>query len=120
MGFDPPDAGIFDHSSPVSATSTTGYKDFSLHELRAHGVIRAVGVGMNQWEMLRDSARAGNFDCFLLAGRYTLLEQGALHSLMAEYAGQPGLPGAFHPAQVMGRVEGPRVDRSGFAGTGRR
>ena len=58
----------------------------ALHELRAQGIIRAVGVGMNQWEMLREFARAGNFDCFLLAGRYTLLEQGALHSLMADCA----------------------------------
>jgi D-threo-aldose 1-dehydrogenase len=30
---------------------------------------------MNQWQMLYDFAVEGNFDCFLLAGRYTLLEQ---------------------------------------------
>jgi D-threo-aldose 1-dehydrogenase len=54
----------------------------ALHDLRAQGVIGAIGVGMNQWEMLCDFARAGDFDCFLLAGRYTLLEQGALTPLM--------------------------------------
>ena len=37
---------------------------------------------MNQWQMLEDFARAGDFDCFLLAGRYTLLEQEALKSFL--------------------------------------
>ena len=54
----------------------------ALHELRAQGVIGAVGAGMNQWQMLSDFARAGDFDCFMLAGRYTLLEQGALASFL--------------------------------------
>ncbi len=50
----------------------------TLAELRSQGVIRAIGAGMNQWQMLADFARNADFDCFLLAGRYTLLEQGAL------------------------------------------
>jgi len=50
----------------------------TLAELRRQGVIKAVGAGMNQWQMLADFARNADFDCFLLAGRYTLLEQGAL------------------------------------------
>lgn len=54
----------------------------ALHELRAQGVVRAIGLGMNQWQMLCDFARAGDFDCFLLAGRYTLLEQESLHQLL--------------------------------------
>jgi D-threo-aldose 1-dehydrogenase len=49
-----------------------------LDELRSRGVIKAIGAGMNQWEMELRFARNGNFDCFLLAGRYTLLEQTAL------------------------------------------
>jgi D-threo-aldose 1-dehydrogenase len=53
-----------------------------LDALRRDGVIGALGVGINQWQMLEDFARAGDFDCFLLAGRYTLLEQGALASLL--------------------------------------
>ena len=40
-----------------------------LHDLRSQGVIKAIGAGMNQWQMLEDFARAGDFDCFLLAGR---------------------------------------------------
>lgn len=50
----------------------------ALDRLRSDGTIGAVGAGMNQSEMLAEFARNGNFDCFLLAGRYTLLEQGAL------------------------------------------
>jgi D-threo-aldose 1-dehydrogenase len=46
-----------------------------LADLRSQGVIQAVGAGMNQWQMLADFARHADFDCFLLAGRYTLLEQ---------------------------------------------
>ncbi len=51
------------------------------HKLREQGVIRAVSAGMNQPEMLARFAREGDFDCFLLAGRYTLLDQSALHEL---------------------------------------
>lgn len=54
----------------------------ALHELRAQGVVRAIGVGMNGVEPLAAFARAGEFDCFLLAGRYTLLEQGGLDELL--------------------------------------
>ena len=52
-----------------------------VNELRSQGVIKAIGAGMNQWEMLDDFARDGDFDCFLLAGRYTLLEQTSLDFL---------------------------------------
>jgi len=51
------------------------------HQLREQGVIRAVSAGMNQPEMLARFAREGGFDCFLLAGRYTLLDQSALPEL---------------------------------------
>ena len=53
-----------------------------LDELRQQKVVQAIGLGMNQWQMLADFARAGDFDCFLLAGRYTLLEQEPLAELL--------------------------------------
>jgi D-threo-aldose 1-dehydrogenase len=53
----------------------------AIARLREQGVIRGVSAGMNQWEMLADFARAGEFDCCLLAGRYSLLEQEALDEL---------------------------------------
>ncbi len=47
----------------------------ALDRLRAEGTIKAVGAGMNQAEMLVRFAREADFDCFLLAGRYTLLDR---------------------------------------------
>lgn len=58
----------------------------ALDDLRAQGVIKAVGVGINQWQMLSDFVVAGQFDYFLLAGRYTLLEQEPLATLLPECA----------------------------------
>jgi len=57
-----------------------GFK--ALDKLRGEGIIGAVGCGMNQWEMLADFAKHADFDCFLLAGRYTLLDQSALSELL--------------------------------------
>ncbi len=57
-----------------------GYR--ALDELRRAGVISAIGVGLNESDMCTRFARAGDFDCMLLAGRYTLLEQGALAEFM--------------------------------------
>ena len=53
-----------------------------LHELRAQGVVGAVGAGMNQWRMLADLVRETDLDVVLLAGRYTLLDQSALDVLL--------------------------------------
>jgi D-threo-aldose 1-dehydrogenase len=54
----------------------------ALEELRAQGVVRAIGAGMNQSAMLADFARNTDMDVFMLAGRYTLLEQHALDDLL--------------------------------------
>ncbi|MCF8566834.1 aldo/keto reductase [Alicyclobacillus tolerans] len=54
----------------------------ALSELRSQGVISAVGAGMNQSAMLTRFALEGEFDCFLLAGRYTLLDQTAMADLL--------------------------------------
>jgi len=53
-----------------------------LHELRDQGVIKAIGVGVNEVDVCMEFAQAGEFDFFLLAGRYTLLEQGALDDFL--------------------------------------
>jgi D-threo-aldose 1-dehydrogenase len=50
----------------------------ALHELKRAGTIRAIGAGLNQWQYLADIANNAEVDCFLLAGRYTLLEQSPL------------------------------------------
>ena len=54
----------------------------ALVELRASKVIKAIGAGINESESAEILARAGDFDLFLLAGRYTLLEQEALTSFL--------------------------------------
>ncbi|MBR0829137.1 aldo/keto reductase [Bradyrhizobium manausense] len=53
----------------------------ALMRLRDDGTVKAIGSGMNQSEMLARFAEAVPLDCFLLAGRYTLLDQGALTAL---------------------------------------
>lgn len=50
----------------------------ALADLRSQGIIKAIGVGMNQWQVPLQFAENADFDCFMIAGRYTLLEQGAL------------------------------------------
>jgi D-threo-aldose 1-dehydrogenase len=54
----------------------------ALEELRGQGVIAAIGAGMNQSSMLADFARHTDMDLFMVAGRYTLLEQPALDDLL--------------------------------------
>ncbi len=50
--------------------------------LRDQGLIKAIGGGVNEWEVCQTLAERGDFDLFLLAGRYTLLEQEALSSFL--------------------------------------
>lgn len=54
----------------------------ALAKLRREGTVRAIGAGMNQAEMLARFAREGDFDCFLLAGRYTLIDPTGLKELL--------------------------------------
>jgi D-threo-aldose 1-dehydrogenase len=71
---------IHDPDDHYDAALKCAYR--ALDHLRADGVIGAVGAGLNQAEMLTRFAREANFDCFLLAGRYTLLDQVALKELL--------------------------------------
>lgn len=54
----------------------------ALERLRAEGVVRAIGVGLNESATATRFARAGDFDAVMLAGRYSLLEQGALDDFL--------------------------------------
>jgi D-threo-aldose 1-dehydrogenase len=56
----------------------------ALVQMRKEGLVSAVSAGMNQSAMLTEFARTGDFDCFLLAGRYTLLDQSGLADLLPE------------------------------------
>jgi len=57
-----------------------GYK--ALDELRSSGEIQAIGLGVNEREVCIAAMDHGHWDAFLLAGRYTLLEQEPLHNLL--------------------------------------
>jgi D-threo-aldose 1-dehydrogenase len=54
----------------------------ALFDLRAQGVIKAVGVGMNQCAMPAEFVRRTELDAVMIAGRYTLLDQSALDELL--------------------------------------
>ena len=71
---------IHDPDDHFEEALTGAYR--ALDRLRAEGSIRAVGAGMNQSEMLVRFAREANFDCFLLAGRYTLLDRSGAAELL--------------------------------------
>ena len=54
-------------------TAGGGYR--ALEKLRAGGQVRAIGLGVNEIKVCEAALGIGQFDCFLLGGRYTLLEQ---------------------------------------------
>jgi D-threo-aldose 1-dehydrogenase len=54
----------------------------AMQRLRETGAVGAIGLGVNEWEVCVEALERADFDCFLLAGRYTLLEQGALARLL--------------------------------------
>lgn len=80
------DLDIFTHGSAeamqarLEAFMNGGYH--ALLALRDQGVIRGFGAGINEWQPAEWLAERGDFDIFLLAGRYTLLEQEALESFL--------------------------------------
>lgn len=54
----------------------------ALHDLRRQGVVKAIGVGTNDPDYAARFLTDGDFDCILLAGRYSLLEQPALDTVL--------------------------------------
>jgi D-threo-aldose 1-dehydrogenase len=54
----------------------------ALAELRRDGVVGAIGAGMNWSAPLTYLVERAELDCVLLAGRYTLLDQGSLDDLL--------------------------------------
>ncbi|MFZ4655395.1 MAG: aldo/keto reductase [Caldilineaceae bacterium] len=68
-----PDADTVDHEQDALDGAFPALRD-----LRRQGVIKAIGAGMNQWQMEQRFAQQADPDVFLLAGRYTLLEQTSL------------------------------------------
>ena len=126
------DLCIFTHGSKQNSDrrideffQNKGYD--AMLSLRDQGVVSAIGVGVNEWEVCQTMAERGDFDLFLLAGRYTLLEQDALNSFLplcearniGIITGGPynsgilasgAIPGAFYnydpaPEKIMNKVK---------------
>ncbi|WP_177198259.1 aldo/keto reductase [Novosphingobium sp. CF614] len=57
-----------------------GYR--ALDELRRAGDVGMIGLGVNEWQACVEAMTIGQWDRFLLAGRYTLLEQEPLHGFL--------------------------------------
>ncbi len=81
------DLCIFTHGSKLESDKKIseffekkGYE--AMLSLRDQGVVSAIGAGTNEWEVCQTLAERGDFDLFLLAGRYTLLEQDAIKSFL--------------------------------------
>jgi D-threo-aldose 1-dehydrogenase len=68
------------HPRLMRTLRESGYR--ALEELRSAGVARAIGIGVNEREVLLEALEWGDWDAFLLAGRYTLLEQAPLDDLL--------------------------------------
>ena len=69
-----------DHERHFATFMAGGYR--AMRELRDSGEVGAIGLGANEWQICEQAMGDGDFDVFLLAGRYTLLEQGALVSFL--------------------------------------
>jgi D-threo-aldose 1-dehydrogenase len=80
------DIDLFNHGSQAVLEAklnefiSSGY--YALLSLRDQGAIKAFGAGLNEWQACQWLAERGDFDLFLLAGRYTLLEQEALETFL--------------------------------------
>jgi D-threo-aldose 1-dehydrogenase len=75
------DIGAYQHGAEANAMlmktlRESGYR--ALETLRTAGELAAIGVGVNEREVLLEAMEWGAWDVFLLAGRYTLLEQAPL------------------------------------------
>lgn len=77
------DIGAFQHG----AENTRHFKDLTdggyraMDELRKADLVKAIGLGVNENQVCEDALGIGDWDVFLLAGRYTLLEQTPLDAL---------------------------------------
>jgi D-threo-aldose 1-dehydrogenase len=73
---------VFIHDPDLHLREASGGAYRALEQLRSAGTIDAIGIGMNDPDVLARFADNGDYDCFLLGGRYTLLGQPAIERLL--------------------------------------
>ncbi len=79
------DIGEYQHGAEANAAHMRALRDSgrkALDALKAAGTIGAIGIGVNETKVLLDAMGWADWDVFLLAGRYTLLEQAPLDDLL--------------------------------------
>jgi D-threo-aldose 1-dehydrogenase len=80
------DIGAYQHGAVAPQHMQTlrdsGYR--ALEDLKRSGAIGAIGIGVNEREVLLEAMEWGDWDAFLLAGRYTLLEQAPVEDLLSK------------------------------------
>lgn len=93
------------HAAQWSEFIDGGYR--ALRRLRDEGAVGAIGLGVNEWQVCERAMAEGEFDVFLLAGRFTLLEQTALKSFLPECArrGVPVIVGGPFNSGVLASAE---------------
>ncbi len=102
------DIGTFQHGDANTGhfrdLAKGGYR--AMDELRSSGAVKAIGLGVNENQVCLDALSVGDWDVFLLAGRYTLLEQTPLDDLFpaCEAAGTTIICGGpFNSGILVGR-----------------
>lgn len=100
------------HEALFETAMESGYR--AMEELRRSGAVGAIGIGANEWEVCHLALDRGDWDGFLLAGRYTLLEQGALAPFLDRCAAEGKgivIGGAFNSGILAtGAVAGAHFD----------
>ncbi len=81
------DIGRYQHGDEhprlwTQLTEGGGFRE--LEALKREGLIGAIGLGVNEWEVVMDAMQHADLDCTLLAGRYTLLEQASLQPFLGQ------------------------------------
>ena len=79
------DIGAYQHGVEATAALMKTLRESgcrALESLRRSGEVSAIGIGVNEREVLLEALEWGAWDAFLLAGRYTLLEQAPLDDLL--------------------------------------
>jgi D-threo-aldose 1-dehydrogenase len=103
------DIDIFTHGAETQprmhkAAMDGAYK--ALDELRRSGEVKAIGLGVNEAKPITDALSHGQWDCFLLAGRYTLLEQDPIADLfpaLEKHGASIVIGGPFNSGILVGR-----------------
>ncbi|GAA4104037.1 aldo/keto reductase [Zhongshania borealis] len=75
-----------DHKRLFRIAMEGGYK--AMDELRSQGLVSAIGLGVNEYEVCDLAMDYCDFDCLLLAGRYTLLEQHSVEKFLPRCVGR--------------------------------